>query len=103
MPTGSSRWVGTALAAVLIAFLTACAPEAPKEPVPPKLTIKPARFEDLEGWRADTQAETLDAFARSCAKMTVQPKDLTPRLANATAKGTRRTSATEHRVTSNTS
>ena len=40
MPTGSSRWVGTALAAVLIAFLTACAPEAPQEPDPPKLTIK---------------------------------------------------------------
>jgi membrane-bound lytic murein transglycosylase A len=60
---------------VLIAFLTACAPEAPKEPVPPKLTIKPARFEDLEGWRADTQAEALDAFAKSCAKLTVQPKD----------------------------
>ena len=75
MLTGSSRWVGTALAAVLIAFLTACAPEAPKEPVPPKLMIKPARFRILEGWRADTQAETLDAFARSCAKLTVQPKD----------------------------
>jgi membrane-bound lytic murein transglycosylase A len=75
MPTGSSRWVGTALAAVLIAFLTACAPETPKEPVPPKLTIKPARFEDLEGWRADNQAEALDAFARSCAKLVAQPKD----------------------------
>lgn len=75
MPTGSSRWVGTALAAVLIAFLTACAPEAPKEPVPPKLTIKPVRFEDLEGWRVDTQAEALDAFARSCAKLVVQPKE----------------------------
>ena len=75
MLTGSFRWVGTVLAAVLIAFLTACEPEAPKEPVPPKLTIKPARFEDLEGWRADTQAEALDAFAKSCAKLVVQPKD----------------------------
>ena len=36
MLTGSFRWVGTVLAAVLIAFLTACAPEAPKEPIPPK-------------------------------------------------------------------
>jgi membrane-bound lytic murein transglycosylase A len=75
MLTGSYRWIGTVLVAVLVAFLTACAPEAPKEPVPPKLTIKPARFEDLEGWRTDAQAEALDAFARSCAKLTVQPKD----------------------------
>jgi membrane-bound lytic murein transglycosylase A len=75
MLTGSFRWIGTVLAAVLIAFLTACAPEAPKEPVPPKLTIKPVRFEDLEGWRTDTQAEALDAFARSCGKLVVQPKE----------------------------
>jgi len=67
--------IGAALAAALIAFLTACAPEAPKEPVPPKLTIKPTRFEDLEGWRTDTQAEALDTFAKSCAKLVVQPKD----------------------------
>jgi len=75
MLTGSFRWIGTVLVAVLIAFLTACTPEAPKEPVPPKLTIKPARFEDLEGWRTDTQAEALDAFAKSCGKLVVQPKD----------------------------
>jgi len=75
MLTGSFRWIGTALAAGLIAFLSACAPEPPKEPVPPKLTIKPVRFEDLEGWPTDTQAETLDAFAKSCGKLVVQPKD----------------------------
>src|SRR4051794_9449865 len=75
MPTGPLRLIGAALAAALIAFLTACAPEAPKEPVPPKLTIKPTRFEDLEGWRTDTQAEALDTFAKSCAKLVVQPKD----------------------------
>src|SRR3954466_14965700 len=73
--TGSFRWISTVLVAVLIAFLTACSPEAPKEPVPPKLTIKPARFEDLEGWRTDTQAEALDVFAKSCGKLAVQPKD----------------------------
>src|SRR3954471_22346579 len=75
MLTGSLRWIGVALVAALISFLTACAPEAPKEPVPPKLTIKPARFEDLEGWRTDTQAEALDVFAKSCGKLVVQPRD----------------------------
>ncbi|EWY40590.1 murein transglycosylase [Skermanella stibiiresistens SB22] len=75
--TGSIRWIGTALAAVLAVFLASCAPKAPKEPeaVPPKLTLTPASFPDLPGWRDDTQADTLDAFAKSCARLVVQPAD----------------------------
>ncbi|QQP89444.1 murein transglycosylase A [Skermanella sp. TT6] len=78
---GPIRRTGTALAAVpavlLTFFLAACAPEAPKEAevVPPKLTLTPARFEDLPGWQADGQADALDAFARSCGKLVVQPHD----------------------------
>ncbi|MCC7259646.1 MAG: murein transglycosylase A [Alphaproteobacteria bacterium] len=51
-------------ALVLLALLSACAPVTP--PVD-ELSLSPARFDDLPGWKNDTHAEALTAFKRSCA------------------------------------
>ena len=39
-------------------------------PPPPRLTLKPASFHDLAGWRDDHVAEALTAFVKSCAELT---------------------------------
>jgi peptidoglycan lytic transglycosylase A len=51
---------------VLVLALAACAPRAP---LPPRLTLAPADFDDLAGWRADHVAAALPAFLKSCAVM----------------------------------
>jgi membrane-bound lytic murein transglycosylase A len=43
--------------------LAAC---APRQQPPPHLTLSPARFADLPGWRDDDVAAALPAFLRSC-------------------------------------
>ena len=45
----------------LLLFLATCA-----GPAPPRLTLEPARFSDLPGWRQDHVAHALTAFSRSC-------------------------------------
>ncbi len=47
-------------------FLAGCAAVAPP---PPRLTLAPASFADLPGWREDAVAEALPAFVRSCAEL----------------------------------
>jgi membrane-bound lytic murein transglycosylase A len=38
-----------------------------RPPPPPRLTLTPARFEELPGWRDDRVAAAIPAFLRSCA------------------------------------
>jgi membrane-bound lytic murein transglycosylase A len=42
---------------------------APHPPVPPHLTVTPARFADLGGWQRDGVAEAVPAFLKSCAAL----------------------------------
>lgn len=51
------------LALCSIALLSACA--AP----PDKLTLTPAKYEQLQGWQQDRQDEALQAFLRTCDKV----------------------------------
>lgn len=50
---------------VALLALAACAPHPP--PLPPRLTLAPARFTELPGWGDDDVAAALPAFLRSCA------------------------------------
>jgi len=58
-----------AAAFVLLLALAACArrppPQAPS--TPPRLTLAPANFADLGGWRDDATAAAFPAFVKSCA------------------------------------
>jgi membrane-bound lytic murein transglycosylase A len=67
IPTGR-WWQPTArngpLVAALLLALFAC---TPRPPPPDKLTLAPATFADLKGWRDDDTAAALGAFAQSCA------------------------------------
>jgi membrane-bound lytic murein transglycosylase A len=56
---------GRFLAACLLAAL-ALASCAPKPPPPDRLTLAPARFEQLPGWSEDAQGEAIVALRRSC-------------------------------------
>lgn len=47
---------------LLLLWLAACA-----GPPTPRLTLEPARFDDLPGWQQDHVARALPAFRRSCA------------------------------------
>ncbi|HWB47858.1 MAG TPA: MltA domain-containing protein [Stellaceae bacterium] len=42
---------------------------------PPKLTLKPARFDQLAGWGDDDPAAALPALRKSCAVVTARPDD----------------------------
>ncbi len=42
---------------------------------PAEFAFRPASFDELSGWREDHQAEALDAFLVSCARMAGQPDD----------------------------
>jgi membrane-bound lytic murein transglycosylase A len=53
----------------LFLFIVACA--AP--PGPPRLDLDEISFSDLAGWRDDAQAQALEAFLRSCGKITTAP------------------------------
>jgi peptidoglycan lytic transglycosylase A len=50
--------------AVALLALFACTPRPP--PPPPRLTLAPAQFTDLEGWRDDAMAQAIPAFLKSC-------------------------------------
>ncbi|HXR86764.1 MAG TPA: murein transglycosylase A [Stellaceae bacterium] len=54
----------------LALLLASCTP-APQPP--PKLTLAPARFDDLPGWSSDNSAAALAAFVKSCAALDRQP------------------------------
>ena len=41
-------------------------------PLPPKLTLRAARFADLEGWDGDNVADVLPAVLKSCAVITAR-------------------------------
>jgi membrane-bound lytic murein transglycosylase A len=59
---------------LLALALAACgAPAPPPGPTPPELRIRPAAFEDIEGWQQDDPSAALEAFRRSCAKLDAQP------------------------------
>ncbi|HXS42132.1 MAG TPA: murein transglycosylase A [Stellaceae bacterium] len=47
---------------LLLLWLAACA-----APPPPRLTLEPARFDNLPGWQQDQIGHALAAFRRSCA------------------------------------
>lgn len=57
-------------AALLLLSLFAC---TPRPPPPDRLSLAPARFSDLEGWRQDQPEAALAAFARSCAALLKMP------------------------------
>lgn len=76
--TASVLAVSRLLAGAALAVLAACAtPQAPLQtpasppgtgaPSGPALSLSPARFDDLPGWRADAMAQALPALTRSCA------------------------------------
>ncbi len=50
----------------LLAILAAC---AARPPLPPRLTLAPARFEELPGWGEDHLGQALGAFVKSCAEL----------------------------------
>jgi membrane-bound lytic murein transglycosylase A len=68
-------------ALALLLAVAACAPRPetptlpPSLPSEPRLTLSPARFEELQGWSDDRQDEALPAFLRSCEKMSKLPPD----------------------------
>ncbi|MBI3453027.1 MAG: MltA domain-containing protein [Rhodospirillales bacterium] len=62
------------LLAALALILSACA-LPPSAPVPPKLTLLPARYADLAGWSDDRQGEALAAFKRSCGRLASRPEN----------------------------
>ncbi len=52
---------------LLVALAFALAACAPRPPAPPHVTLAPARFADLAGWRTDAVAAALPALRKSCA------------------------------------
>lgn len=61
------------LAALLVALVAAC---TPRPPPPDRLTLVPADFDDLPGWKKDDAGAALAAFIRSCAVLEKQPPDI---------------------------
>jgi membrane-bound lytic murein transglycosylase A len=47
----------------------------PPAPPAPRLTLNAVGFGELPGWAADRQSDAVDALARSCRRLTSQPKD----------------------------
>jgi membrane-bound lytic murein transglycosylase A len=45
------------------------------EPAEDRLVLRPARFEDLPGWREDRVAEAVPAFLRSCRRIAALPDE----------------------------
>ena len=45
---------------------------------PPRLTVVPVGFDELDGWSEDAVATALPAFLRSCAKVVAKPDDASP-------------------------
>jgi membrane-bound lytic murein transglycosylase A len=61
------------VAAGLALLAAACAPRV--ERLPDALTLRPAAFADLSGWRDDDMAQGLEAFRRSCTRLLRLPPD----------------------------
>lgn len=66
-----ARRVSAFLAAALVIALAA-ALYRHYYPLPPKLTLRAARFSDLDGWDDDAVAAALPAFLKSCAVVTAR-------------------------------
>jgi len=66
-----------ALAAAVLALVTACAAPVTAPPFSPSpaavATLRPASFATIPGWRADDQRDGWEAFLRSCAALSSQP------------------------------
>lgn len=60
---------------ILLFTLTACGEDAPPEPKPDKLILKPATFADLSGWGADDFTGFATAFERSCVRINKNAPD----------------------------
>jgi len=65
------------LAVLILAALAfdACAPRVRRPAEEARLVLEPATFADLPGWGEDGMAPALDAFRRSCAKLSALPAD----------------------------
>jgi membrane-bound lytic murein transglycosylase A len=66
-------WIGAGLGLILligaiVAWLLRPAP-------PPRLTLTPAKYDDLAGWTVDDAAAALPAFLRSCDRFLKRPDD----------------------------
>src|SRR5262245_39137980 len=78
IPTGRwsrplNRIERLALGALVLLTLAGC--ETPKPPpLPDRLTLAPARFQELPGWTADRHADALVALRRSCARIVALPE-----------------------------
>lgn len=71
----AGRRIAAGLAAVLVAIAVAFW-FWPRPPRPPRLTLAPATFDELAGWKDDSDVgAALAAFIRSCAVLTKQPPD----------------------------
>lgn len=78
---GRLAWMFLALA------MTACAPEAVRQPapwpsapggggvIPERMDLRPGTFDQLPGWRDDTAGAALPAMIRSCDRMMKLPFD----------------------------
>ncbi|MBC7952104.1 MAG: MltA domain-containing protein [Rhodospirillaceae bacterium] len=76
------------LAWIMLALLSACAPETVRQPAPwqpptppgpsagpERLDLRPASFSDLPGWRDDSVGAALPALVRSCDRLVKLPFD----------------------------
>lgn len=57
---------------LLLLVLTSCA-LFPSKPAPEHLSLAPASFDDLDGWKNDAPAAALAAFQNSCLSLAVKP------------------------------
>jgi membrane-bound lytic murein transglycosylase A len=78
--TASARrisWIVLALAALLVVAAAAyrLLIYVPPSPVEPRLTLTPARFEQMIGWGEDRVAAALPALLRSCRKLLARADD----------------------------
>jgi len=55
--------------AAVLAVILLLASCAPRPPLPPRLTLAPARFDDLAGWHKDHIGKALPAILKSCAAL----------------------------------
>lgn len=72
--TLSRRFLAPAILSAVVA-LGACAPKAPPQPEPERLTLTRVGYDALPGWSADGQGEALPALRRSCRSFDRQPDD----------------------------
>jgi len=66
-------WLALSLAVVLALISAAIVTYLVRPKPPPRLTLTPARFDQLRGWRDDRIAAALPALLRSCAAIRAKP------------------------------